>query len=186
MGEIIQLTGLPGAGKTTLACMARDLLEPNGLPVKIIDGDTYRKTLCRDLGFSENDRKENIRRLGKEASHYSNNRIVIIAAINPYHIIREELRNLYDAKVVWLKCALDILIHRDKKDLYRRALLPEDHPERINNLTGVNDPYEEPYDADLIIDTGILPIEQSVKDLKEFILLLVHGKAFSLQANGIS
>ncbi len=102
---IIQLTGLSGAGKTTLATGAKSLLEKHDLTIEIIDGDVYRKTLCRDLGFSGEDRIENIRRLGKAAWAFKDRAdIILIAAINPFEAFRNELKEMYGVKTAWIKC----------------------------------------------------------------------------------
>lgn len=166
----IQFTGLSGAGKTTLAQKVKQLFEAQRVSVELIDGDVYRATLCKDLGFSKADRCENIRRLGNKAHSLSEKTdIAIIAAINPYEEIRNELKLNYAAKTIWVKCAVEILSQRDTKGLYKRAGLPVDHPEKINNLTGVNDVYEIPLKPDLVIDTGNEPIEESAQKLYDFI-----------------
>ncbi|WP_073404342.1 adenylyl-sulfate kinase [Mucilaginibacter sp. OK098] len=168
---IIQLTGLSGSGKTTLSDYVKQALEDQSLRVEIIDGDTYRKTLCRDLGFSKEDRSENIRRLGKAAYSFTGSiDVVIIAAINPFEQIRNELKLNYGIKTVWINCDIDVLIKRDTKGLYRRALLPEDHPDKLNNLTGINDSYDLPLDHDLVINTHTETAEQSGNLLRDFIL----------------
>src|ERR1700744_2123555 len=168
---IIQLTGLSGAGKTTISNYVKQVLESNGLLIEIIDGDIYRKTLCADLGFSEEDRKENIRRLGKAAFAFTGNRdAVIIAAINPFEEIRKELKANYGVKTVWINCAIDTLISRDTKGLYKRALLHDEHPDKLRNLTGVNDTYDLPVDSDLVIDTHEETLVDSGKRLCDFIL----------------
>lgn len=175
---LLQMTGLSGAGKTTLAIKAQQLLQQHSLHIEIIDGDVYRKTLCKDLGFSPEDRRENIRRLGNLAHSYvSNGTIAIVAAINPFEQVRNELKEKYGAKTVWIKCDLDILLKRDTKGLYRRAQLPDGHPEKIINLSGVNDPYESPVSPDLIIDTSIESENQSADKLYQFIhqLTIHHG-----------
>jgi adenylylsulfate kinase len=168
---IIQLTGLSGAGKTTLTTGAKSLLEKHFLTAEIIDGDVYRKTLCKDLGFTREDRIENIRRLGKVAWSISNRvDIILIAAINPFEEIRHELTEKYNAKTAWIKCEMDVLIERDPKQLYKRALLHDDHPDKIFNLTGVNDTYEIPTAPDLVIDTSTERPAQSVQKLFEYLL----------------
>jgi adenylylsulfate kinase len=168
---IIQLTGLSGAGKTTLAAGAKSLLEKHALTTEIIDGDVYRKTLCKDLGFTREDRIENIRRLGNVAWSFKDRvDIILIAAINPFEEIRNELKEKYSAKTAWIKCEMDVLFNRDPKQLYRRALLHDGHPDKIFNLTGVNDTYEIPAAPDLVIDTSSETPVQSVQKLYEFIL----------------
>ncbi len=151
---ILQFTGLSGAGKSTLALLVQQQLAAEAVQVEIIDGDTYRQTLCKDLGFSQADRMENIRRLGSVANEQAKKgKIAIIAAINPFEAVRQELKTTYNAHTVWIQCGLPTLTQRDTKGLYRRAMLPDTHPEKINNLTGVNDVYEVPAAPDLVINT---------------------------------
>ncbi|MCW3090476.1 MAG: adenylylsulfate kinase ApsK [Ferruginibacter sp.] len=168
----IQLTGLSGVGKTTLAYLAKNKLMERGYQVEVIDGDEYRKLLCTDLTFSKKDRIENIRRLGIVSHLLSRNNIIsILAAINPYECMRQELINYgKNVKTVWLNCDLEILIERDVKGLYKRAMLPDYDPQKVYNFTGITDPYECPVNADLSIDTGIAPIETNAKIFVDFIL----------------
>lgn len=166
---MIQFTGLSGAGKSTLAEMVKTLHENKPGSIEIFDGDVYRKTLCRDLGFSREDRHENIRRLGKAASE-SGSDITIIAAINPFEIIRDELKEKYQARTVWIQCPVAVLLQRDTKGLYKRAFLPDNDPGKLFNLTGINDVYEEPLHPDLVIDTSSETIEESAGKLYSFIL----------------
>lgn len=171
---MIQLTGLSGAGKSTIATAACQLLQQNGLPATVVDGDECRKTICKDLGFSREDRHENIRRLGLLADKFVKaGQITIIAAINPYEEIRAELAEHYQAKTVWVNCSRDELLVRDTKGLYKRALLPDGHPDKVNNLTGVNDTYDIPESPDLVIQTDIETAESSANRLYAFILQLV-------------
>lgn len=177
MSMIIQLTGLSGTGKTTLSNALLEWGAQHHLRIKIIDGDVYRQTLCKDLGFSKADRLENIARLGAYAGSVSKEYdLVCIAAINPYEEGREHLRQTYGAILVWLRCDLEILIGRDPKGLYRKALLPDDHPDKIHNLTGLNDTFEEPSHAELTLDTGRLSpgeaLEIMISFLKKMNLLL--------------
>lgn len=171
-GIFIQMTGMSGAGKTTMACLARTRLKEMGHRVEVIDGDEYRTGLCSDLGFSKEDRNTNIKRLtfvGKVLSR--NNVVCIMSAINPYDDVRKEVKESNDlCKTVFVKCDLNTLIERDPKGLYRRALLPESDPEHIPNFTGVSDPFEDPDDADLTIETGLESIDTSVNTLVNFIL----------------
>lgn len=168
---LIQLTGLSGAGKTSIAFRVQQLLLQKDIAAEIVDGDAYRRSLCKDLGFSAADRRENIRRLGAVAdSLVQQNIIAIIAAINPFEDVRQELKTKYKAPIVWVHCSLDILIERDTKGLYRRGFLPAGHPEKITNLTGVNDVYDIPVDADLIISTHTEDPETSAVRLLAFIL----------------
>ena len=169
---IIQFCGMSGAGKTTLAEHAKAELELLEIPIEIIDGDVYRKLLSKDLGFSKADRMENIRRLATVAESFSSKNIIsIICAINPYEEVRSEIKNKYkNVKTIFIHCPLPELIKRDTKGLYKKALLPDGHADKINNLTGVNDPFEIPKNADLVIDTDSENVEESAKKLVSFIL----------------
>ncbi|MCX6205017.1 MAG: adenylyl-sulfate kinase [Bacteroidetes bacterium] len=168
---IFQFTGLSGAGKTTLANATAQLFADKGIPIEIIDGDVYRKTICKDLGFSKEDRMENIRRLGLAAHPFSiQNKIVIISAINPYEEVRKELAVHFGAKTIYIKCGIDILTQRDTKGLYRRALLPDGHPDKLLHFTGINDRYEEPSNPDLVIETNLETIQASSEKIYNFIL----------------
>jgi adenylylsulfate kinase len=128
--------------------------------------------LCKDLGFSKSDRIENIRRLGTLANVLvRNDVIVIMAAINPYESVRQELKAQYEnVHTVWIDCNLETLFQRDTKGLYRRAMLPKEHPEKISNLTGVDDPFELPENPDLVIDTQKTTEADATQILLDYIL----------------
>ena len=171
-GLSIQMTGMSGAGKSTLSNLVAERLKKKGLLVEIIDGDEYRNNLCNDLGFSKEDRNTNIRRLGFVSKVLSrNNVITIIAAINPYDKVRKELvtkdKNL---KTVYVKCKMATLLDRDTKGLYKRALLPDGHDDKVYNFTGISDPFEEPKNPDLVIDTTEQNIESAVQQFENFII----------------
>lgn len=171
MGLVFQFCGLSGAGKTTLANGLSTVLQGKGYSVKVIDGDVYRQTLCRDLGFSKADRIENINRLGNyAASQRDEFDFIFIAAINPYQEGREAVWRSCKAKLIWMKCNIEVLIERDTKGLYQKALLPDGHPDKIYNLTGLNDSFEIPVKADLIIDTYLQRIEESLKITTDFMV----------------
>lgn len=168
---LIQLTGLSGAGKSSIAQLTRQLLQDAGLNAIIVDGDECRKTICKDLGFSKEDRHENIRRLGMLADKFVKaGNITLIAAINPYEAIRKELTEQYGAQTVWIHCSREELIVRDTKGLYKRALLPEGHPDKIHNLTGINDSFDEPAEPALVIHTHTESAAQSAQQLYQFII----------------
>ena len=166
------MTGMSGSGKSTLTKLVSQRLKKRGLLVEIIDGDEYRANLCSDLGFSKEDRNTNIRRLGFVSKVLSrNNVITIIAAINPYDEIRKELVNKNkNLKTVYVECKMNVLIERDVKGLYKKALLPDGHPDKIYNFTGISDPFEAPTNPDLVINTAKQPVDKSVKLLEQFIL----------------
>ncbi|WDF58755.1 adenylyl-sulfate kinase [Flavobacterium sp. KACC 22758] len=168
---LIQFTGLSGSGKTTLAENVRHLLIQNNYKVEIIDGDVYRKTICKDLGFSKEDRCENVRRLFNVGRNFvEENTIVLMSVINPYEDIRNELRNHEFVRTVFLDCSVDNLIERDPKGLYKKALLPDGNQDKIKNFTGISDVFEIPQKADLILKTDSESVMLSTHKLYEFIV----------------
>lgn len=171
-GLFIQMTGMSGAGKTTLAMALSKRLNKRGLKVEVIDGDEYRKNLCKDLGFSKEDRNENIRRLSFVGKVLGRNGVVcLMSAINPYDSVRQEIKESNkESKLVYVKCDIDTLKDRDPKGLYKKALLPDGHPEKIYNFTGISDPFESPESADLVLDTDASTVEESLSQLENFVL----------------
>jgi len=169
---ILLLCGLSGAGKSTLATQVKNELRLSEMPVEIIDADEYRNKLFKDLGYTREDRNENIRRLGFIANKFSSlNVVTIVSAINPYDDIRRELMSTYpNVKVIHVDCDLNILIKRDTKGLYKKALLPDGHPDKILNLTGINDPFEVPENPDLYINTSRQTIEQCAAEIQVLIM----------------
>lgn len=170
------MTGLSGAGKSSIAVMVGDALAVMGYKVELLDGDHYRRHLCRDLGFSKQDRLENIRRLGFVGLLLARHGVIaILAAINPYEEARAALKNDSPCvKTVFIDCPVEITAQRDTKGLYRKALLPADHPEHIGHFTGISDPYEAPVQPDLVIQTAIETKEQSAKRLTDYILQTIQ------------
>ena len=158
-GFTLWLTGLPRSGKSTVAGLVAGRLRSLGIDnVELLDGDIVREGLCRDLGFSREDRTENIRRISFVSKLLTRNGVaVIVAAISPYRedreLAREEIQSFVE---VWCRASIDACAERDYKGLYEKARRGE-----ITNLTGVNDPYEEPEDADLVLDTVGETAEQS-------------------------
>lgn len=171
-GLAVQMTGLSGAGKSTIARALKRRLEARGIPVEIVDGDAYRAHLCADLGFSKDHRVENIRRLAFVAHKLSETgRVAIVAAINPYEESRAHLRTLAPRHMtVFIDARLETVVGRDTKGLYKRALLPVDDPEHIARLTGVSDPFEAPQAPDLVVDTSRQSIDQSVSMMERAVL----------------
>ena len=158
-GFTLWLTGLPRAGKSTVAGLVAGRLRALGVQrLEVLDGDVVREGLCRDLGFSRADRTENIRRITFVSNLLTRNGVaVIVAAISPYREDRERAREEIQSFVeVWCNASIDACAARDYKGLYEKARRGE-----IDNLTGVNDPYEEPEDADLVLDTENETPEQS-------------------------
>ncbi|MBZ5527754.1 MAG: adenylyl-sulfate kinase [Acidobacteriia bacterium] len=149
-GFTVWFTGLPSAGKSTLAELLAPELRRRGRGVEVFDGDVVRTHLCKGLGFSKEDRDENIRRIGFVCAMVTRHGgAAIAAAISPYRAIREEVRGKVENFVeVYVKTAVETCIQRDVKGLYKKALAGE-----IKGFTGVDDPYEAPANPELIIVT---------------------------------
>jgi adenylylsulfate kinase len=179
---IIQFCGLSGSGKSTLARAAEAELIKQGIEVEIIDGDEYRATLCKGLGFSRQDRFENMRRMAFVAHQLSKHGVVvIICAINPYEEIRHEVKTTYpDVLTAFIDCSVETLKIRDTKGLYQKAFLPLHHPDRINNLTGINDPFEDPLTPDIYINTDNETIIHCVNKMVAFVKTNLHKKKSTL------
>jgi adenylyl-sulfate kinase len=157
-GFTLWLTGMSGAGKTTISSLLEEWLRQHGARVERLDGDEVRKHLSQGLGFSREDRDENVRRIGYVARLLSRNGVIaIVAAISPYRAVREELRAAIGAFVeVHVDCPMDVLIARDAKGLYAKALRGE-----ISHFTGISDPYEVPLEPELVIDSSTESPEES-------------------------
>ncbi|MBM3319237.1 MAG: adenylyl-sulfate kinase [Candidatus Eisenbacteria bacterium] len=149
-GFTIWFTGLSGSGKTTLARVVEEILRERGMKVEVLDGDVVRTNLSKGLGFSKEDRDTNIKRIGFVCHLLSRNGVVAIAsAISPYRDVRDSNRRLIGRFVeVYVKCPLDVLVKRDVKGMYAKALAGE-----IKGFTGVDDPYEEPLNPEVLVET---------------------------------
>lgn len=173
-GVTVFLTGLSGAGKSTIAEALAPVLRKRGLPVEVLDGDVVRTNLSKGLGFSKEDRDTNIRRIGFVAHLLSRNGVAVItAAISPYREVRDEVRaQTGDFVEVYVRCSLDELTRRDVKGLYAKAIRGE-----IANFTGVSDPYEEPLSPEVVVDTETETVEESVQRILDALESLGHVPA---------
>ncbi|HKJ50150.1 MAG TPA: adenylyl-sulfate kinase [Gammaproteobacteria bacterium] len=166
-GGLFWFTGLSGAGKSTLAHSLEERLYQQGYRTFVLDGDNVRHGLCADLGFSEEDRKENIRRIGHMSMLYVEAGIVVLTAfISPFRADRDNVRKIAGADFheIYCKCSLEICEDRDVKGLYKRARAGE-----IPEFTGISSPYEEPEFADLTINTES-HLDDCTNEVLDFIL----------------
>lgn len=166
---VLWFTGLSASGKSTLAGLLHAELAKSGFPCFVLDGDRLRSGLCSDLGFSAEDRAENIRRAGEVARLLVDAGLVVIAAfISPYVADRARVRSRFEKNQfyeIFLECPIEVCRQRDPKGLYRKAqegLIPA--------FTGVSDPYEPPNAPDLVIRTGELTAPESLEVLHRFCL----------------
>jgi len=158
-GFTLWFTGLSGAGKTTISKEVEEQLRSRGSKLEILDGDVVRENLSKGLGFSKEDRDTNIRRIAFVADLLSRNGVpVITAAISPYRELRDEARELMGDRFieVFVKASVEVCADRDPKGLYEKAFAGE-----IKEFTGVSDPYEEPLNAELTLDTENETVEES-------------------------
>ena len=161
-GGILWFTGLSGSGKTTLALELERQLTKHRYQAFVLDGDNIRHGLNKNLGFSPEDRAENIRRIGEVANLFvEGGSIVMTAFISPYREDRDMARALVPEGrffEIHVDCALDICEERDPKGLYKKARAGE-----IKEFTGIDAPYEAPEKPEIVIDTGALSLEESVQ-----------------------
>ena len=159
-GTIVWFTGLSGAGKSTLAHTVEEALFQRGCRTFVFDGDNVRHGLCSDLGFAPEDRAENIRRIGEMTKLFLEAGVIALTAfISPFRADRERVRSLVphgDFLEIYCRCSVNVCEERDVKGLYRMARAGE-----IPNFTGISSPYEEPINAELVVDTGTLSLEES-------------------------
>jgi len=161
---VLWFTGLSGSGKSTLAHAVEEQLHQNGLNTLVLDGDNVRHGLCSDLGFSDTDRKENIRRIGETTKLLLEAGVITLTAfISPFKAERATARSLMpdgDFIEIHCFCPLTVCEQRDVKGLYKKARLGE-----IQDFTGISSPYEEPENPDLKIDTHRLTLGESVQQV---------------------
>jgi adenylylsulfate kinase len=165
-GDVLWFTGLSGSGKTTTAQHVYERLVEAGRKVELLDGDVIRSAICKGLGFSREDRLENIRRIAYVADLLARHGVtVLVSAITPYREMREYLRVHVAGYVeIYVNCSLEVCEQRDVKGLYAKARRQE-----IKMFTGISDSYEEPERADLVIDTQRHSIESNVIRIIEWL-----------------
>jgi len=170
-GLILWLTGLSGSGKTTIAKGLGQELKERGCLVEVLDGDVVRTNLSRGLGYSREDRDTNIRRIGFVANLLSRNGVVaIVAAISPYRTSRDEVRKITGNFIeVYVNSPLEVCEDRDVKGLYAMARAGE-----IRAFTGVDDPYEEPLNPDIVCYTSEETIEESIAKVTDVLKQLEY------------
>lgn len=165
-GVTVWFTGLSGAGKTTIRMEVERQLRAMGYPVEVLDGDIVRQNLTKGLGFSKEDRDENIRRIGFVAHLLSRNGvIVLVSAISPYRAVRDEVRTKIGNFVeVYVNAPLEVCEQRDVKGLYRKARAGE-----IKQFTGIDDPYEPPLHPDVECKTDQEHLEASTAKVMDYL-----------------
>jgi adenylylsulfate kinase len=183
-GAVVWFTGLSGSGKSTLAHAVEERLHRMGCRTFVLDGDNVRHGLCGDLGFSIEDRRENIRRIGEMSRLFVEAGVIVLTAfISPLRADRGKVRNLLDAGdfiEIWCRCSLEVCEQRDVKGLYAKARKGE-----IREFTGISSPYEEPQAPELILDTDSLTLEEGVDRIIDLLFEKgLLGRALGSQSAG--
>ncbi|WP_135547334.1 adenylyl-sulfate kinase [Paenibacillus cymbidii] len=165
-GKVLWFTGLSGAGKTTTARAVASELAASGVACELLDGDELRETICKGLGFSREDRIENIRRVVYLSKLLSRHGVtVLVSAITPYREMREHAREQLPGYVeIHVDCALAECERRDVKGLYAKA-----RNRQIERFTGISDPYETPERPELTIRTDLAPLEHNTRRILEWL-----------------
>lgn len=163
-GAIIWFTGLSGSGKSTLAHAVEETLHQQGCRTFVLDGDNVRHGLCGDLGFSDQDRQENIRRIGEMAKLFMEAGVIVLTAfISPYRADRERVRAMVgQSNFIEIYCdtSIEICERRDVKGLYKKARAGE-----IAEFTGISSPYEQPENPELVLNTGAESLDGCVQEV---------------------
>ncbi|MBY8989928.1 MAG: adenylyl-sulfate kinase [Candidatus Lokiarchaeota archaeon] len=170
-GFTLWFTGLPCSGKTVLADVLADELKKKGMKVERLDGDIVRKSLTRDLGFTEEDRNMNIERVTFVAKLLSRNGVAVLASfVSPYNKIRAYSRNEIENYIlVYVRCSIEECENRDVKGMYAKARAGE-----IKDFTGIDHPFEDPDNADIVVETD----KQTVEESKKIILKSLNEMGF--------
>ncbi len=165
-GSVIWFTGLPCSGKSTLAHLLHERLKGQGVPSEIFDGDLVRQRLTKGLGFSKEDRLENVRRIAFVAHLLARHGVIaLVAAISPYQEARDEIRKEIENYVeIFVDCPVEVCQARDVKGMYKKARVGE-----IQHFTGVSDPYEIPTNPDVVLKTSLEPQAESLSRIFSFL-----------------
>lgn len=167
-GCVIWFTGLSASGKSTLAHALEEELYRLGKLTYVLDGDNVRHGLNKNLGFSAEDREENIRRIGEVANLFADAGVITMTAfISPYRADRQKARGLLNQGAfieVYVKADLDVVEARDPKGLYKKA-----RAGLIKDFTGIDAPYEEPFNAEIVVDTGKLNVDQCTTIILDYL-----------------
>ncbi|RYG75242.1 adenylyl-sulfate kinase [bacterium] len=169
-GFTLWFTGLSGSGKSTLTERLESEFRARDYKVERLDGDIVRTNLSEGLSFSKEDRDINVRRIGFVCDLLSRNGVIAIsAAISPYESVRQECRALVESHgaafvEVYTKCSLEELVRRDVKGLYKKALAGE-----IQHFTGVSDPYEEPVNPDVLVESDSEPVDEAYDKILRYL-----------------
>lgn len=166
---VLWFTGLSGSGKSTIANAFSSYLYEQGISEYVLDGDNIRHGLNKDLGFSDEDRAENIRRIGEVAKLFvDSGTIVTTAFISPFRSDRNQVRSLFDEGEfveIFVDCPIDECERRDPKQLYAKARRGE-----IKDFTGIDSPYENPVEPELTIQSHKVTIEEAVKEIADYLV----------------
>ncbi|MFC1542459.1 adenylyl-sulfate kinase [Pseudomonadota bacterium] len=165
---VLWFTGLSGSGKSTLAHAVEEYLFENNVRTYVLDGDNVRHGLCGDLGFSDVARRENIRRIGEAARLFVDAGVVVLTAfISPFRADRQQAKKLMGNDFIEIYCdsSLETCEKRDVKGLYARARAGE-----IKDFTGISSPYEVPDSADIVVNTGVLSVQESVQQVVSYLI----------------
>jgi adenylylsulfate kinase len=172
---VLWFTGLSGSGKSTLAHAVEEGLYQLGCRTTVLDGDNIRHGLCSDLDFSNDNRRENIRRIGEVAKLFIESGVITLTAfISPFTEDRDKVRSLLsdnDFIEIFVNCPINVCEDRDTKGMYKKA-----RANKIKNFTGISSPYEAPENPDLILDTDKESLDESVDKVLN---LLIHRKVIN-------
>jgi len=177
-GVVVWLTGLPASGKTTIARGVTEKLRGEGYRVELLDGDWVRKTINPDAGFTREERKRHLLRVAWISRLLARNGVVVLCSfVSPYRDVRAEIRRIVEEEgipfvEVFVRCSVEECIRRDPKGLYKKALRGE-----IPYFTGISDPYEEPVNPEIVVDTEHGRVEANVEKVYSYVKNILQGLA---------